>query len=550
MLNLFRNRLLLLLTCGLFSLLCLNPAGLQAQRCSATEVHRYHYQTDPDYRNRYDVIQKMDGSQSSVRIASDTTFLIPVVVHILYNKSEQNISDEQVQSQIDVLNEDYSTLNETILDIPAEWQGLIKDAKIRFSLAQRDPDGNFSNGITRTATFKEEFNILDPAIYEDSLGGKNAWPNSQYLNLWVCSLQGNALGFANFPGSSPALDGVVVNYKAFGRIGTASAPYNRGRTSTHEVGHWLNLIHIWGDDNNDCSGKDFPGTQQFFDDTPNQEGPNFRCPSFPKTDNCSPDAPGIMYMNYLDYTDDRCMMFFTPGQIRRMRLITDGVRDTIRSSPGATLPALLANDLAIDSVISPVKLAGARCLEPQIRLRNNSIDTIRQATVLYNVKGGIPKRFLWNGLIAPGDTLTVTLPRIGLSPGSQVMEFRLTASDDNPVNNYRSASCRIESGNSDNCEAGDLLVYPNPVSSGRKVCIRTRSVLSESVTVQVFNSLGQQLFLQQQVLNPGDALEVNLLGQAAGLYFVQAEGETYSSGTKFLYLPDSESKPGSDPVCN
>jgi hypothetical protein len=244
------------------------------------------------------------------------------------------------------------------------------------------------------------------------------------------------------------------------------------------------------------------------------------------------------------------MMFFTPGQIRRMRLITDGVRDTIRSSPAATLPALLPNDVAIDSVLSPVKLAASRCLEPVIRLRNNSSDTLRQTSIQYNVRGGIAKTYLWQGLLSPGDTLTVTLPRIGLSPGSQVMEFRFAASDDNPVNNYRSASCRIESGNSLNCEEGDLLVYPNPVSSGRKVCIRTRSILSESVTVQVFNSLGQQLFLQQQVLNPGDALQVSLLGHAAGLYFVQAEGETYSSSSKFLYLPDSESNPGNDPVCN
>lgn len=534
----------------LFTLLAVDMPELMAQRCATNEVHRHRINVDSCYRLRYEALQQMPPEALILRAGADTTFEIPVVVHVLYNTPEQNISEEQIQSQLDVLNEDYSALNESILDVPPDWQGLLKDSKIRFKLAQRDPLGNFSTGITRTATTFTEFNLLDPAIFADSLGGKDAWPNTRYLNIWVCSLQGNALGFASFPGSSSDQDGVVINHRAFGRIGTTTSPYNRGRTCTHEVGHWLNLIHIWGDDNNDCSGKDFPFGQQQLDDTPNQAAPNFRCPSFPKTDDCTVNPPGIMFMNYMDYTDDRCMMFFTPGQIRRMRLITDGIRDTLKSSQGAILPALLNNDLAIDSILNPVKRAATRCLQPQVRLRNNGVDTVKACSIVYNVSGGLSKTFRWNGSIPPGETTIVTLPEIGLGIGSQVMEFRLNGVDQNTVNNYRSSGCRVDGASEQNCESSSLLLYPNPLAGGRFLCIRTRGVPSEKVSVQIFNSLGQELFLQQLVLNPGDALQVDMQGYASGIYYVQAEGEEYRSTARFLFLPEKENNQGAAPDCN
>jgi pregnancy-associated plasma protein-A len=154
-----------------------------------------------------------------------------------------------------------------------------------------------------------------------SQGGVDAWPSDAYLNLWVCSLGGGLLGYAQFPGGPAATDGVVILNKAFGTTGTATAPFDLGRTAVHEVGHWLNLRHIWGD-TEDCSGTDFVA------DTPNAQHPNFGKPSFPHI-SCSNGPSGDMFMNYMDYVDDDSMVMFTAGQVARMRTALDGPRGAI-----------------------------------------------------------------------------------------------------------------------------------------------------------------------------------------------------------------------------
>jgi hypothetical protein len=272
-----RNLGILLFVC--FSLI---TSHLTAQtRCLTHEVHQKKMEMDALYRKHFELENNRILNNGIIATSMlDTTITIPVVIHVLFNSAEQNISDEEIQSQIDILNEDFAANNASSLDVPTDWINLITDSKIRFKLAQRDPAGNNSNGIIRVSSTILEYQIFDPAIYSTSLGGSDAWPRSKYLNIWVCKLEGNALGYANFPGSSANQDGVVINYKAFGRNGIAKAPYNFGRTCTHEIGHWLILSHIWGDDNNDCSVSDFPITQQGIDDTPNQEGPTFRCQTF------------------------------------------------------------------------------------------------------------------------------------------------------------------------------------------------------------------------------------------------------------------------------
>src|SRR5207253_634101 len=119
---------------------------------------------------------------------------------------------------------------------------------------------------------------------------------------------------AQFPGGPASTDGVVVLYSSVGSIASPGTElhYNLGRSATHEIGHWLNLFHIWGDDNGSCNGSDQVS------DTPNQGNNNFGCPSFPHTDNCA-SGNGVMFMNYMDYTDDDCMNMFTAGQKDRMQ---------------------------------------------------------------------------------------------------------------------------------------------------------------------------------------------------------------------------------------
>ena len=253
---------------------------------------------------------------------------IPVVVHIVYNTSAQNISDAQVFSQIAVLNEDFRKLNTDISNTPSAFTGLTADCQLNFCLAQRDPNGNATAGILRRQTTVTSFSTNNN-VKRTANGGSDPWNTSQYLNIWVCNIGQGILGYAQFPGGNAATDGVVILFSAFGRVGTVSAPYHKGRTTTHEVGHWLNLRHIWGDAN--C------GSDQV-NDTPTQQTANYGCPSFPKV-TCSNGPNGDMFMNYMDYTDDLCMYMFTTGQSSRMRAAISSFRPGLLTSPGCTPPS-------------------------------------------------------------------------------------------------------------------------------------------------------------------------------------------------------------------
>ncbi|HTU61099.1 MAG TPA: zinc metalloprotease, partial [Polyangiales bacterium] len=229
---------------------------------------------------------------------------IPVVVHVVHHTAEQDLSIEQIQSQIEVLNRDFRLRNADAASVPAVFQPLRADSRIEFELATVDPSGNPTNGVTRTRTSVSVFRD-DDRIKSSATGGANAWPANRYLNIWTAPEIVNArneqlLGYAQFPGGAPATDGVVILHSAFGTNGTAAAPFDLGRTATHEIGHWLNLLHIWGDDDGACNGDDFVS------DTPNQGGPNVGVPTFPHI-SCNNAPNGDLFMNYMDYVNDAAM---------------------------------------------------------------------------------------------------------------------------------------------------------------------------------------------------------------------------------------------------
>ena len=237
---------------------------------------------------------------------------IPVVVHVVWNTNQENISDTQIESQIEILNADFRRTNIDKINTPSVWGSIAADCEIAFCLAQTDPNGNITTGITRTQTNETSFSMNNDPVKHTSSGGINAWPNNDYLNIWVCDLSGGVLGYAIPPSNSiGSTDGVVVGYKYFGN--SNYAPYNKGRTATHEVGHWLNLDHIWGAGAGNC-GNDHVV------DTPKQETENYSCPAFPLHPNAcvTNNANGDMFMNYMDYTNDACMNLFTNGQKNRM----------------------------------------------------------------------------------------------------------------------------------------------------------------------------------------------------------------------------------------
>lgn len=252
---------------------------------------------------------------ADVRLPSGAV-TIPVVVHVVYKSEVENISEEQIRSQIDVLNKDFRARNDDVAKVPAAFKDLVGDAHIEFTLATHDPHGRPTNGITRTKTTQAAFSS-DGKVMFSAKGGENAWPTKKYLNIWVCALE-DSIGYAMFPGREGEEDGVVVHYIAFGTTGTVIASNNLGRTATHNVGHYLNLYHLFEYESS-CQGTDF------VDDTPQQLQANAGKPSFPHV-TCSNAPNGDMFMNFMDYTDDDSRYMFTKGQVLRMHQALQGPR--------------------------------------------------------------------------------------------------------------------------------------------------------------------------------------------------------------------------------
>lgn len=310
---------------------CLLIAGLSAtlqaqqpRKCGSVENQTRLETLYPEIKKNQAAIEEHTQNYFTANAKESAVAVnIPVVVHVVYNTSAQNISDAQIQSQIAVLNEDFQKLNADKTLVPSAFASLAANTNISFCLATKDPSGNPTTGIVRKSTTSTSF-IDDDKVKSSSTGGDDAWNSSKYLNLWVCNLGGGLLGYAQFPGGPAATDGVVILYTAFGRTGNVVAPYNKGRTATHEVGHWLNLRHIWGDAN--C-GNDL------VNDTPTQQAANYGCPTYPHI-TCS--NSGDMSMNYMDYVDDACMYMFSAGQSARMNALfaSGGARVGLLTSTG------------------------------------------------------------------------------------------------------------------------------------------------------------------------------------------------------------------------
>ncbi|HYF31756.1 MAG TPA: zinc metalloprotease [Chitinophagaceae bacterium] len=270
----------------------------QHQRsCAADEVVNLQLQADPSLGLRMSQLESFTKKLiENGAVLRGGTIEIPVVVHVLYNTTEENISDAQIQSQIDVLNEDFNLRNADRSQVPSIFTGVTANVGVRFVLSQ----------TIRKFSTKRSWAANDQMKFSQN-GGSDVVDPAHKLNIWVCDLQ-KYLGYAYYPGITPELDGVVVWYKAFGRTGALQVPYHKGRTATHEVGHYLNLRHIWGDA---ACGNDL------VDDTPQHNTANFGCPSYPHLSTCA-GSPVEMTMNYMDYTDDPCMFMFSNGQKTRM----------------------------------------------------------------------------------------------------------------------------------------------------------------------------------------------------------------------------------------
>jgi len=318
-----------------------------AQRCGTMEHLAYQKHNDPALLARMNSLEKQ--TQKYIHNNSNSNpksvIVVPVVIHVLWSSSAQNISDAQIYSQIDVLNEDFRKLNADTTNTPALFKGVAADCEVEFCLAKQDPQGHYTTGITRTQTNKAVFELGDDDAKFDSLGGHDIWDRDKYLNIWVVPAikDGSStgiLGYSQFPGGAAATDGVVIQYRNFGRIGNLSPYYDKGRTVTHEIGHWFNLYHIWGDDGIGCWGTDY------VNDTPNQADETYGCPTFPQQ-SCSNTSD--MFSNYMDYSDDVCMNIFTEGQKARIWATLTGFRIPLTTSSGC-IPVGITENLNLSNI--------------------------------------------------------------------------------------------------------------------------------------------------------------------------------------------------------
>ncbi len=310
---------------------------LSAQRtCNSFEYQHQEMKNNPGLTNKVrdieNFIQRKINSPSTLLAGkphAGAVIKIPVVVHILYNQSSENISDELVFSQIKALNENFRRLNTDTANTPAWFKSVAADCGIEFQLAVSDPMRRPTTGIVRKYTPVTKWGS-DDQMKLSARAGSDAWNPEQYLNIWVCNLAGVA-GYSSFPGGPQEKDGIVIAKSAFGVTGGKA--YGMGKTAVHEIGHWLGLRHIWGDA---YCGDDW------VDDTPQQGNFTPGCPTGIRP-SCNSDEYGDMYMNYMDLTQDACINLFTEGQKERMRALFQpgGARYKILSSYGL-LPPLIS----------------------------------------------------------------------------------------------------------------------------------------------------------------------------------------------------------------
>ncbi len=329
------------------------------------------------------------------------------------------VSDAQLQAQVDQLNLDFGGVNPDSTKIRPFFKPRFAKVNIQFRMAQRTPGNEPSNGIERVVTSHTSFGLNDSRVKYAVTGGADAWDNTRFFNVWITELSQGYLGYSTFLGSAPGEDGVVIQYTA---LPGGNAPYNKGRTLVHETGHFFSLLHIWGDDMG-CSGTDE------IDDTPNQG--NYYSPAAPtetnRYDNCTVNGNGIMYENFMDYTDDACMVMFTLDQKTRMETSMSLYRAALATSNGAD-PVIAFNlDAAAKSITTPSQRLCNATFSPVITLRNRGAQTLTAVTIEVSINNGAVFTTNWTGSLASLEETNVTLNSLTVpSEGTHTLNIKIT----------------------------------------------------------------------------------------------------------------------------
>lgn len=383
------------------------------ERCSTNYTRANRLRSEPLERFEQWLQPRLEARASHSRLIQ-ATYEIPVVFHVVHDGNEigngSNIAAEKIIEQVNIINEDFSRTNADASETPANFLSVAADTEIQFVLARQDPEGLPTSGIVRVQGSKEEYSSSDDII----LMAESFWPQEDYLNIYVTTLPTNNLGFAQFPFSNlpgiaselenyQSTDGVVLDYKWVGNNDNTGSFDSRGRTATHEIGHYLGLRHIWGDGG--CSMDDFCA------DTPAAANSTTGCPD----DKTSCDSPD-MFQNFMDYTNDVCMNLFTECQKLRMRTVLEQSprRQSLLSSHGLNEPVLTTNDLGIRSISAPRQSVCDNLTTPGLQLRNYGSNNITSYEISLSVNDQLIETVSSSAFITSGATADVTFSAVTL----------------------------------------------------------------------------------------------------------------------------------------
>lgn len=414
------------------------------QRCAAVERLQHKFNADKNLRQRFEERRSAFNTtiasgyfkhrENAARIEGEI-YHIPVVVHIVL-ADPSSVSDEAVLSQLDALNKAFSAAAPDTAGIPDYFKAIAGKSVIQFCLAQQTPEGLPTTGIHRVIAGRTGFSANNEGVKHRSLGGADSWNTSKYMNIWITELSGGILGYSSFPDDgSPDEQGVVIDYRTL--PGGAYKRYNNGKTLVHESGHFFNLYHIWGDDNGSCSGTDY------VDDTPPQANSTTTCATGKKFDQCTPSGDGIMYQNYMDYTEDECLIIFTAGQILRMEAAATTYFSSLLSSEVCRQVNLPKTDLKVVSIENPGQRICAPGFNGLVTIQNMGVDTIRSAIVSLILSNGDSVSVSWKGALAYKAAAIVELPLLSVPEGKWTISCMASrpnnSNDENPANDAVSA---------------------------------------------------------------------------------------------------------------
>lgn len=437
-----RKNLQSLITC--FACI-LSLTTLKAQeKCGTMPVMENTFKKNPALKLSYELqirnirqaAQERKVRQQELRVEAATMY-VPVVFHVVLT-NQTLVTDAQIQDQLDRMNKDFAGLNADSTRIPAAFKPLFAKTNIQFKLAQRTPANEPSTGIERVTTSRPDFDINDARVKYNSLGGADAWDVNRFFNVWITNLSGNYLGYSTLPGNAlSSEEGVVIKYTAlpgYEYPDDRPNPYDVGRTLVHETGHYFGLLHTWGDETG-CSNDDG------INDTPPQGDYTSGCVSGEKYDACSATSPGVMYQNFMDYTDDACMVMFTEEQKIRMETTFSLYRASLLTSNGAD-PVIAFNlDASAKSITTPLQRICNPSFTPVITLRNNGAQTLTSATIVASLDGGVATSTTsWTGSLAALAETPVTLNALSVAAqGAHVLTVVISSpngsSDENAANN-------------------------------------------------------------------------------------------------------------------